>query len=131
VQNSPLQSGHLQTSQPQQAAFFATFAAATAVEAFDLAAIWQPQLPHSQTSHVQNSPLQSGHLQPTQRQPELTLAEVLGPANARAYVNTTATAVSRAKTEKLFMEKDSYWNGLKMRDESISDPSFAHFNQVQ
>jgi len=110
VQNSPLQSGHLHTSQPQHEAFFVSLGAATAgreltaaVDTLDMATFWQPQLPHSQTSQVQNSPLQSGHLQSMQPQADAALAEVVGPAKARAYVNTTATAVSRAKTEKLFM----------------------------
>ena len=75
MQVSPLQSGHLQTSQPQLA--FAsmeldeqqlTLALAEQQLGAALAAVLQAHSPHSQSSQVQVSPLQSGHLQSTQPQ---------------------------------------------------------------
>jgi len=69
VQNSPLQSGQAQTTQPQPDLAVDDFDwlvtlqqdfSATTGEA-EAAAVKQPQLPHVHSSQVQNSPLQSGH----------------------------------------------------------------------
>lgn len=91
VQPSPVQSGHLQTLQPQAAAFalastateqhaMADEAGAGADEAFE-----QPQTPHSHTSHVQAPPSQSGHRQSVHAQVEFDRgAGDEGPANAKA-----------------------------------------------
>lgn len=91
VQPSPVQLGHLQTLQPQAAAFvlaltateqhaLADEAEAGAEEAFE-----QPQTPHWHTSHVQDPPPQSGHRQSVQAQVDFDRDADEGcPAKAKA-----------------------------------------------
>lgn len=101
VQNSPLQSGHLQTSQPHFPAFVVLVSLFEAQQLFEAATngiadkrldtgvralclFRQPQLPHVHRSHEQDSPLQSGQRQSTQAHPGSFEAaeDVDEPANA-------------------------------------------------
>jgi hypothetical protein len=93
VQNSPLQSGHVQPWQAHESDETAVLALAQheclGVLFSSVALERQPQFSHSHGSQVQNSPLQSGHLQSSQVQP--WFASAFAAVELRAVAESVST----------------------------------------